>query len=301
MCVATESEDLTAHTPLNERLLMKNRILFTLFCLVSSLTGGLLVADPVTATVEQVLVDQQALKLSNIDPSLSEEEPVTVKVGAGDLWVDYEGKTIRGDLIVSDGVHRLQTIWPHDPKTDQWMSLINRQLRADTATRQRRQYRKEGDYGINFAMFTEEGEAVQFSEFKGKWVILNFIFTRCRVQEMCPAQTARMAELQEEAASRGIENLHQLSVTFDPRYDTPGILQEYARANGIQTDRFDFLTGPHEVMLDVLKQYGVIAFESKNIIDHTVTTLLFDPTGRIVYRRDGTQWSVDDFLNRIDS
>lgn len=65
------------------------------------------------------------------------------------------------------------------------------------------------------------------------------------------------------------------------------------------TTTFSFLTGTKETMLDVLKQYGVIAFESKNIIDHSVMTLLFNKTGRIVLSREGTKWSAGDFIDKI--
>ncbi|MCG8527061.1 MAG: SCO family protein [Opitutales bacterium] len=256
-------------------------------------------AELITADVQSVNVNTKTFDLININGDHDYSEPFTVRVGDGDLMVDYEGKTIVGEISKSEGKDWLQYIFPSDAEQEKLLNAVNRQLRADTAIRQRRQYRKRGDYGINFAMINERAEYVQFNQFKGKWIMMNFIFTRCRIPEMCPAQTSRMVDMQRMAADQGIDNFHQISVTFDPEYDTPGILTQYAEVKGADTETFSFLTGKHEVMLDVLKQYGVIAFESENIIDHTVTTLLFDPSGKIVYRKDNTNWLVEEFIKRI--
>jgi protein SCO1 len=258
-------------------------------------------AQPITATVQAIDPDNHTFTLVDIDAmgKPAPKAPLSVRVGNGDLLVDYGGKKIRATLSMSDGKRWLEKIWPVYPDMEKVMQSVNDQLRADTAVRRRQKFRKEGDYGINFAMFNEHGDIVQFNQFKGKWVIMNFIFTRCRMQEMCPAQTARMVSLQRMAKQEKIEHIQQLSITFDPTYDTPGILSQYARVKEADTATFSFLTGKKDTMLDVLKQYGVIAFDSKNIIDHTVTTLLFDKNGVIVLRRDGTQWNASDFIDKI--
>ena len=265
-----------------------------LFCLASWLQG-----QSVVAKVRSVDAEHRTFTLIEVESDQTLEDPLVVRVSDGDLLVGYEGKRIRGVLNTSDGRLWLESILPVYPEGEKAMQSINALLRSDTATKQRREFRKEGDYSINFAMFNQNAEIVQFDQFKGKWIIMNFIFTRCRMPEMCPAQSARMVKLQGMAKEKGIDNLQQLSVSFDPTYDTPGIFSQYAKVKGADTRTFYFLTGEKDVMMDLLKQYGVIAFDSKNIIDHTVTTLLFDRTGKIVLRRDGTQWDAGDFIDRI--
>lgn len=272
-----------------------------IYLILALSTSILLQAQSITGTVNQIDSEKNTFELIHIKSStgLELKETIIVRVGDGDMWVDYNGKKIRGELSQSDGTLWLQKIWPINPEAEAVMQSVNSLLRADTAVRQRRQFRKEGDYGINFSMFNEQGDIVQFNQFKGQWVIMNFIFTRCRMPEMCPAQTARMVSIQHMAKDEGIKNLQQISVSFDPSYDTPGILNQYAEVKRANTDTFSFLTGSKDAMLDVLKQYGVIAFESKNIIDHTVTTLLFDKSGMIVIRKDGTKWNANDFIQKI--
>lgn len=251
------------------------------------------------ATIRSVDVESRTIEIQRFADDEQKSTLETVTVGMGDASIYRAGDQIEGQITQSDGKLLMERIWPHDPDIDNWMASVNRDLRRDTATRQTRRYRKEGDYSMNFAMFNQTGEAIQFDDFKGKWVILNFIFTRCQVAEMCPAQTNKMVKLQNAAIEAGIEELKLLSVTFDPKYDTPGILHSYAEDWGANFDYFSFLTGEYQTMLDVLKQYGVIAYESERIIDHTVVTLLFNKAGRIVLRKNSSRWSEKDFIKRI--
>lgn len=277
------------------------KFLFPIALALNTVTPALAQIEFIEATVQSVDQEARTFTIDAIERKQGGkiEGPLVARVSPGDVELQYEGRRIRGELGQSDGRFLLEFIWPVEPEQQRIMDAVNLQLQKDTATRQRRQFRKEGDYGINFSMFNEQGEIIQWKQFHGQWVVLNFIFTRCSVQEMCPAQTARMVDLQRRAAAEGIEDLQLVSITFDPEYDTPGILYDYGVTRGADLANFSFLTGPQSVMLNVLKQYGVIAFESENIIDHTVTTLLFDPTGKIVLRKDGTRWTVDQFTDHM--
>jgi protein SCO1/2 len=255
----------------------------------------------VTATVVSIDNTNGTLELGDIKPNDASAQfiPNVVHVSPGDLAIGWEGETIKGDLIVSDGRAMLQSIRPVRKADELRMQEVHEYLRIDTKKRRKNKYRRVGDDGINFAMHDQSGNLVEFDDFKGKWIIMNFFFTRCMIKEMCPTQTARMVELQRLAKERGIEGLQQVGVSFDPNYDTPGILNTYANGYGADSTSYAFLTGPRDVMLDLLKQYAVIAMETKNIIDHSVVTMLFDKEGKIVYRKNGTKWEPEEFLDII--
>ena len=116
---------------------------------------------------------------------------------------------------------------------------------------------------------------------------------------MCPAATERMMEVQRKARAAGITDLQLISITFDPEHDTPGVLQEYARARGIDTGNFSFLTGPEAAIRDLLTQFGVIAEFQDGLFRHTLATLLIDAQGRIIHRADGSEWTADEFVERM--
>ena len=129
-------------------------------------------------------------------------------------------------------------------------------------------------------------------------MVINFIFTRCQAMEMCPASTMRMSLLQDKAREMGLDGLHLLSITFDPEYDSPGILKQYAKSYDIEFDTFTLMTAKPLWVEDLMRYFGIITMEQDGTINHTMATLLIDQKGRIHYRKEGSVWKVDDFLTR---
>jgi protein SCO1/2 len=173
------------------------------------------------------------------------------------------------------------------------------QLRQDTHTRGKNAYREVGEMVPDFALYDQSGRVVQSSRFRGKQIVINFIFTRCPVATMCPASTAKMIAMQRLAREAAVPNLELVSITLDPAYDTPGVLREYADVRGIDTTNFSFLTGPQNAIKDLLTQFGVIAELEGDLIKHTLTTLLIDANGKIAHRADGSMWEPADFVAKM--
>ena len=140
---------------------------------------------------------------------------------------------------------------------------------------------------------------VQSARFRGKQVMLNFIFSRCPVATMCPASTLKMMGTQKLARESGVANIEFVSITLDPAYDTPAVLKEYAATRGIDTANFSFLTGPENAIKDLLTQFGVIAEFDGALLKHTLSTLLIDENGRIIHRADGSAWEPQDFVAKM--
>lgn len=249
---------------------------------------------------EVVSIDREELRmvLATGEADLGE---VTASIGRGDARIWQVGQALRGELVPFGGGYRLQTIWPNDPHSRGTIARIGQQLRADTLTRGSRVFRGVNEFMPRFALYRENGELFLSESLKGSYVIMNFIFTRCTVANMCPAATERMALLQNMAKEAGITDLIQISVTLDPAYDTPGIFTAYAMDRGIDTDSFHFLGGPAGIVEDLKKQMGILAEpDEREIIRHTMSTALMDPTGKIIYRIPGSMWSPEAFLRRIE-
>ena len=221
------------------------------------------------------------------------------KVGQGDIANAKPGQRIRGDMYVKGGDIYLEKIWPDDSQTVSQITAATNALTQDTAMRGKGAYREIGETAPDFTLYDQEGRAVAMSRFRGKQVMLNFIFTRCPIATMCPAATTRMVALQKAARAAGIPNLEIISISFDPANDTPGVLKEYAVARGIDTSNFTFLTGPDAAVRHLLAQMGIIREFEGETIKHTLATLLINAQGKIVHRVDGSQWQVEDFVSRM--
>lgn len=217
-----------------------------------------------------------------------------------DVATFREGQRIAARMLDPvDGVFPLAGVRVLETSDDQAVAVAALALRQDTHTRGKNPYREVGEPAPAFTLYDQEGAAVALDRFRGKRIVLNFIFTRCPVATMCPASTAKMMSLQAAAKKAGIADLQFLSVSFDSAFDTPPVLKAYAEARGIDTSNFSFLTGPENAIRDLLAQFGVIAEPSESIFKHTLATLLIDRDGKILHRVDGSTWSVEDFLQRL--
>src|SRR5919109_3872179 len=93
-----------------------------------------------------------------------------------------------------------------------------------------------------FSLMERDGRRITLSDLKGKVSIVNFIYTNC--PDTCPIQSAQMKQLQEDFKNE--KELLLVSITVDPKRDTPKVLSEYADRFGADAARWFFLTGEQE-------------------------------------------------------
>lgn len=222
-------------------------------------------------------------------------------VSPGDLALAMPGQRIRAEMVnVKDSdLYRLEKIWPADKVAADTVAAGALQLRQETHTLGKNAYREIGETVPDFALYDQNGRVIQSSRFRGKQIMINFIFTRCPIATMCPAATIKFITLQRLAREAAVPNLELISITLDPTFDTPGVLREYAEVRGIDTSNFSFLTGPETAIKDLLTQFGVIAEFDGALLKHTLTTLLIDANGKIAHRADGSMWEPADFVAKM--
>jgi len=271
------------------------RNLTLIFILINMVAGGVQ-AEPVEGVITSIDREKMLLTLKVGGAGKGEIE---ASIGRGDASILQAGDAVRGDLVAFGKGHRLQTIWPDDPVKRGTISRIGTELHKDTLHRGSKVFRSVGEYMPKFALYDSDGSLFLSESLKGNYVVMNFIFTRCANPDMCPAATARMKDLQELAKAEGLTDLRQVSITLDPDYDTPGIFTAYAEDKGLDTATFHLLGGPAQVAQDMRVQMGVLSEPDENeIIRHTMSTALIDPTGKIIYRIPGSFWRPEDFLKQ---
>lgn len=92
---------------------------------------------------------------------------------------------------------------------------------------------------IPFRLTERSGRAVTEADVTGKILVVNFVFTSCSLS--CRAVNDRMAEIQDLVGKA--EDVGLLSLTVDPRSDTPAALTAFANSFHADTNRWLFLTG----------------------------------------------------------
>jgi protein SCO1/2 len=233
-------------------------------------------------------------------PGYMPEMTMEFGIGAADFNLFKEGQRITGRMIQpAPGEFQLDRIRIVDADKDRVVAAAAAELRQETQIRGRAVHREVGENAPRFTLLNQEGELVSFERFRGRRVVLNFIFTRCPIATMCPAATTKMAQLQRLVREQTIPEVEFVSITLDPAHDTPAILRSYAAGYGIDSANFSFLTGPEAAIRDLLLQFGVLVEPGENLFKHTLATLVIDRDGRIVHRIDGSQWTPADVAARL--
>jgi protein SCO1/2 len=255
---------------------------------------------PLTGEIVKVDTERQVLLVSHDKiPGYMPAMTMEFKVSKADLANARAGQRIRAEMVEGKEDFSLEKIWPDDTVTKTTLDAAANALAQDTAVRGKEAYREIGESLPTFTLLDQEGRTVSASRFRGKRIVLNFIFTRCPVATMCPAATLRMAALQQAARAAGVQDFELVSISMDPEYDTPGVLRAYAEDRGLDTSNWSFLTGPDASVRHLLAQLGVIREFEGATIKHTLATVLIDEQGRIAHRVDGSTWQVEDFVKRL--
>jgi cytochrome oxidase Cu insertion factor (SCO1/SenC/PrrC family) len=96
--------------------------------------------------------------------------------------------------------------------------------------------------GIQDFTFTERsGRKVTKADLLGHSWLISFIFTRCAGP--CPRVSGRMSDLQRQLAGTDVK---LVTLTVDPDFDKPDVLNRYAQSFGADSSRWLYLTGDKE-------------------------------------------------------
>ena len=93
----------------------------------------------------------------------------------------------------------------------------------------------------SFSLQDADGNAVSRPDLRGKVVVLNFIYAGC--PDVCPLHAEKIAEIQEMVNQTPMKDRVQfITITTDPKNDTPAVLRDYGPAHGLDPVNWVFLT-----------------------------------------------------------
>ncbi len=112
--------------------------------------------------------------------------------------------------------------------------------------------------------------------------LVSFIYIHC--PDICPLTTIQMKQMQDVLKEEGLfgEKIEFVSITMDPKRDTPQALRDYAEVHGADLNGWQFLTGSEETITPILEEFGFYAEEMDNgIYLHSTKTYLLDAKNRL--------------------
>ncbi len=156
-----------------------------------------------------------------------------------------------------------------------------------------------GKSAPDFSLTSQSGKAVRLSRFRGKLVLLDFIYTHCT--DVCPLITANLARVQRDLIARGWwgTDVVFVSVTTDPARDTPAVLKAYAARYGADLRAWYFLTGPIQTLAGLYHAYGIIVRPAgMGLQEHAAPTFVISRQG-VVLGAYGFDFTPPDVLNDL--
>ena len=151
----------------------------------------------------------------------------------------------------------------------------------------------------DFTLTDQDGQPFSLHNLRGKIVLLNFIFTRC--PGPCPLLSLKFSQLQQKLGERLGKDIMLLSISIDPRHDTPAVLKDYAQRYSANLRGWKFLVGNTRETIVTASAFGAdYEANQDGIVDHRLVTCVIDREGVAVKEFSGTDYTADEILVEIE-
>lgn len=138
----------------------------------------------------------------------------------------------------------------------------------------------------NFKFVNQDGDTITNEDYLGKVYVVEYFFTTC--PSICPIMNQNLIEVQKEFEDNSDFGI--ASFTIDPEHDTPEVLNDYAKNNGITSPNWNFLTGDRqEIYLMANTGFGIFANKDETVpggFAHSGLFALIDKEGYVRSRID---------------
>jgi len=193
----------------------------------------------------------------------------------------------------------------HDAKLDQ--IVIVAQARPDYRPAVEFHVPQAGDAVPDFKLLNQSGKIIHLAQFKGRVLLVTFIYTRCPLSDYCPRMSRNFAAIDQALAADPTlyAKTHLLSISFDPAYDKPAVLRSYGGAytgnyTNEQFAHWDF-AAPPKAELPVVTQYfdvGVTPGENGSLT-HSLSTILIGRDGKVAAWYPTNDWEPQEILQAV--
>ncbi len=154
-------------------------------------------------------------------------------------------------------------------------------------------------------LVNQDGKTIHLSNFKGKAVLVTFIYTRCPFPTFCPMLTSEFASIQKELLKTPdfYKKTHLVSITLDPAYDTPSVMRQFGLThlynNAAGFGHWDFVSTKPEDLQTLAAAFGLTYYSKDNLITHGMRTVLLTPDGTVANMWDGSEWRQPELVDAM--
>ena len=188
-----------------------------------------------------------------------------------------------------------------------WLEdLIVTHVSSDGSTPSTAPLASEGDEVPNFKLLNQNNREIHIRDYRGKALLLTFIYTRCPVPDYCTLMSNNFAQIDRALGQDPelYEKTHLLSISIDPAYDTPQVLKSYGAAHTERYEKetfahWEFAGGTSEQVKKIAEYFGLTYFPDKDQIIHALRTVIITPDGKVAKIYSGNDWKPDEVVDEM--
>lgn len=132
-----------------------------------------------------------------------------------------------------------------------------------------------GTVAPGFQLTDQNGKTVSLADFKGKPVIITFMYTHC--PDVCPVTAEKLHSALQSLGAQG-QDVGILAVSTDPKRDTTAAALDFSKAHGMQ-DSWHYLVGKQDELSKVWSSYSIYAQTQQQSVNHSMGIYLIDKQG----------------------
>ncbi|MDQ2856116.1 MAG: SCO family protein [Acidobacteriota bacterium] len=165
---------------------------------------------------------------------------------------------------------------------------------------------KVGTEVPNYGLVNQDSRQIKLHDYRGKALLLTFIYTRCPLPDYCDLMSNNFAQVDELLRNQGdiYSKTHLLSISIDPDYDTPQVLRSYGAAHtGRYSDEnfghWEFASGTKDQVKGAAQFFGMRYYEGGDQIVHVLRTVIVGRDGKVykVYRDN--KWKPEEAVSEM--
>jgi len=150
----------------------------------------------------------------------------------------------------------------------------------------------------DLAFADREGRRVQLASFRGKPLVVNFVYTGCI--QVCPATTQFLKGAVKDAERAiGPGMFRVATIGFNLPFDSPHAMKDFARKNGAASPNWLFLTPDAETLPALVADFGFRYEATPAGFDHLLQVSIVDQGGRIYRQVYGDSFDAPLFVGPL--
>lgn len=157
-----------------------------------------------------------------------------------------------------------------------------------------------GEEVPDVALVDQNGQKITLRQFRGRPLLLTFIYTRCPFPDYCLRMSSNFQQvlqtLQKDPAVFARSQL--LSISIDPENDKPAALRNYGEryVTGIDPkfQHWTFATGSPAEVRRTANFFGLAYNQKDGQIVHSLSTVLVGKDGKVLKVYFGNDWKPED-------